>query len=94
MDYRRYVGTCADAKIAEAAMVFGAPRCLVIAVWHALLESACEDEADGAYSTTPRRMAATLGEPVVRIETAIGALTEVGMIRAGEIVAWAGSREA
>jgi len=87
--YRAYVGTCADEKIGEAALISGEPKILVISVWHLLLESACHDEADGAYSTTPRRMAATLGEPVVRIETAIGALTEVGMIRGGEIVAWA-----
>lgn len=87
--YRRYVGTCADEKIAEAAMVGDAPRCLVIAVWDALLESACYDEAGGAYSTTPRRIAAVLAEPVDRVAGVLAALTEVGMIAGGAVVAWA-----
>lgn len=86
--YRRYTGTCADPKIAEAAMISGAPRCLVIAVWDALLESACEDEDLGRYSVTPRRIAAMLVEPVDRIGQVFEALTEIGMIAGGVIVAW------
>ena len=86
--YRRYSGTCADPKIAETAMIAGAPRSLVIATWDALLESACEDEARGAYSITPRRIAAMLIEPVDTISAVLEAMTEIGMIADGVIVAW------
>jgi hypothetical protein len=86
--YRAYVGTCADEKIAEAALVGGVSRCVVIAVWHAILESASYEEAGGAFTATPRRAAATLCEPLSVIEAAFAALTEVGMIADGTVVAW------
>ena len=87
--YRAYVGACAGEEIAEAAAIAGEGKALIIAIWDLLLESACHDKAAGGYSTTPPRMAATLGEPIARVETAIAALTDVGMISAGAIVAWA-----
>jgi hypothetical protein len=86
--YRRYVGTCADEKLAEAAIVAEAPRCLVIATWDALLESACHDEAGGAYSTTARRIGAVLLEPADKIAGVLAGMTEVGLIADGAIVAW------
>jgi hypothetical protein len=87
--YRAWVGACSDEKITEAKLVSELPRSVLIALWHALLESACRDEAEGAYSATPRRLAAVLEEPVARIEAGLAAFAEVGLIRDGAVVAWA-----
>lgn len=86
--YRAWVGLVGDPKIAEAAVISGEPRCLVIAVWHAILENASEVDNRGQFSTTPRRIAAILCEPATRIEAAFEALTELGMIGDGVVVAW------
>lgn len=86
--YRAYVGTVADEKIAEAAMVGGVSRCVILAAWQAILESASYEERDGAFSTTPRRVAAILAEPLATIEAAFAAIAEVGMIADGIVVRW------
>ena len=86
--YRAYVGTVADEKIAEAAMVGGVSRCVILAAWQAILESASYEERDGAFSTTPRRVAAILAEPLATIEAAFAAIAEVGMIADGMVVRW------
>jgi hypothetical protein len=86
--FRLWVGTSKDEKIAEAAVIAEVPKSLVLSVWVVLLESACELDERGAYSTTPRRIGAVLGEPSGRIEEVFKALSEVGMICDGMIVAW------
>ena len=87
--YRAWVGLVSDEKIAEAALIADAPRCLVIAVWHALLESASDVDDSGSFVTTPRRIGAILYEPAARIQAVFSALEELGMIRDGHVVAWA-----
>lgn len=86
--YRAYAGTVKDDKLAEAAIVAGCSRSVAIAVWHALLESAAETGDGGRFETTPRRVAAILGEPAASIEAAFAAMAEIGMIEAGAIAAW------
>lgn len=86
--YRAYEGTTKDDKLAEAAIIAEASRSVVIATWHALLESAASAQAGGAYETTPRRVAAVLGEPVALIEAVISAFEEIGLVSAGKISAW------
>lgn len=86
--YRAYAGTVKDDKLAEAAIVAGCSRSVAIAVWHALLESAAETADGGRFETTPRRVAAILGEPAASIEAAFAAMAEIGMIEADAIAAW------
>ena len=47
--YRAWVGLVSDPKIGEAALIADVSVSLVIAVWHALLESASEVD-DGAVA--------------------------------------------
>ena len=86
--YRAWVGTVSDPKISEAALIGDIPVSVVIAVWHALLESASDVDDGGAFSTTPRRIGGILREPTARIEAAFAAFLELGMIRDGAVVAW------
>ena len=86
--YRAWVGLVSDPKIGEAALIADVPVSIVIAVWHALLESASEVDDGGLYSTSARRISVILREPPARIEAVLVALAELGMIRDGEIVAW------
>lgn len=86
--YRAYAGTVKDDKLAEAAIVAGCSRSIAIAAWHAILESAAETADGGRFETTPRRIAAILGEPAATIEAVISAMAEIGMIESGAVVAW------
>lgn len=86
--YRAWVGLVSDPKIGEAALIADVSVSLVIAVWHALLESASEVDDGGAFSTSARRISVILREPPARIEAVFAALGELGMVRDGEIVAW------
>lgn len=86
--YRAYEGTTKDDKLAEAAIIAGTSKSVVIASWHALLESAASAQAGGAYETTPRRIAAVLGEPATVIEAVVAAFEEIGLINEGRISAW------
>jgi len=86
--YRAYAGTVKDDKLAEAAIVAGCSRSVVIAVWHSLLESAAEVGDGGRFETTARRVAAVLGEPLATIDAVFMALAEIGMVEDGSIAAW------
>jgi hypothetical protein len=86
--YRAYEGTTKDDKLAEAAIIAETSKSVVIASWHALLESAAAAQSGGAYETTARRIAAVLGEPVAVIEAVIAAFEEIGLVRDGQISAW------
>lgn len=86
--YRAYAGTVKDDKLAEVAVVVGCSRSVAIAVWHSILESAAEAADSGRFDTTPRRVAAALGEPCSVIEQAFAAMTEIGMIADGAVEAW------
>lgn len=81
--YRAYTGTVTDDKLAEAALVAECSRSIAIATWHAILESCANTQDGGRYDTTPRRVAAALGEPLKVIEAVFAGLTEVGMIADG-----------
>jgi len=86
--YRAYAGTIKDDKLAEAAVVAGCSRSVVIATWHAILESAAETAGGGRFDTTPRRVAAALGEPASVIEAVFSAMQEIGLVSGSEIPAW------
>jgi len=86
--YRAYAGTIKDDKLAEAAVVAGCSRSVVIATWHAILESAAETASGGRFDTTSRRVAAALGEPASVIEAVFGAMQEIGLVSGSEIPAW------
>lgn len=86
--YRAYSGTLRDDKLAEAAVIAGCSRSIIIATWHGILESAAEAASGGRFDTTPRRIAATLGESAATIESAFSAMQEIGLIGGGTIPAW------
>jgi hypothetical protein len=86
--YRTHVGLVTDAKLGEAALIAETSRAIVIASWHAILESCADVNDAGRFDTTPRRVAAVLGEPVGRVEAVFAAFTALGMIAAGCVVAW------
>lgn len=85
--YRAYEGTVSDAKLHESALVAGVSRSVAIAAWHTLLE-ACAHSRSASYDTTPRRVAAILGEPVAQIDALFAAFDEIGLICNGELTAW------
>jgi len=86
--YRAYEGTVTDAKLVEAAYVAGVSRSVVIATWHAILESCATSNNGGTFETSPRRIAATLVEPISFIDQVFAALTELGMIEEGRVLRW------
>ena len=86
--YRAYSGIVKDDKLAEVAVIAGCSRSVAIASWHAILESAADSQDGGRFDTTPRRVAAVLGEPASAIEGVFAAMTELGMIGDGSVVAW------
>lgn len=86
--YRAYEGTCADPKFGEAAVIAETSRSVVVAIWHALLESAACTEDGGRYETNERRIAAMLGEPVDTVAAVLRAFNEIGMISDGSVTAW------
>ena len=86
--YRAWVGLVSDPKISEAALVADVSVSIVVAVWHATLESASDVDDGGAFSTNARRIGSILREPTARIEAVFAALAELGMIRDGVVVAW------
>ena len=91
--YRAYVGTVSDDKIAEASLISGASRCVTIAIWHAILESAACDNNGGLFSTTARRVAATLQERCETVLAVFAALIEIGMIKSDLVCDWARYRD-
>jgi hypothetical protein len=86
--YRAYEGTVTDGKLGEAALIAGCSRAIVIAAWHAVLESCAAANDGGRFDTTPRRIAAILAEPVATIEGAFAAFSGLGMIEAGRVCSW------
>lgn len=86
--YRAYSGTVRDDKLAECAIIAGCSRSIVIATWHAILESAADAADGGRFDTTPRRVAALLVEPAAAIEAVFAAMTEVALIGDGTVTAW------
>ena len=86
--YRSHCGLVTDAKLAEAAVVAGCSRAVVIAAWHAILESCAEANDGGRFDTTARRVSAILAEPGDRIEAVFAAFVDLGMIAAGCVTAW------
>lgn len=86
--YRAYAGTVKDDKLAEVAVVVGCSRSVAIAVWHSILESAAETADGGRFDTTPRRVAAALGEPCATIDGVFAAMVEIGMLSDGAVEAW------
>lgn len=86
--YRAYEGTVTDAKLAETALIANTSRSVVIATWHAILESCAITQGNGRFETTARRIAASLGEPVAIIEMVFVGLNEVKMIENNVVVAW------
>lgn len=86
--YRAYVGTVSDDKLAEVAVIANAPRSVAIAAWHAVLESTAADQGNGNFTTTPRRVAATLQERCETVEHVFAAFRELGMIEGNAVSAW------
>jgi hypothetical protein len=86
--YRAYEGTVSDPKLGEAALIAGCSRSVAIAAWHAILEDAAHCQAEGAFRTTARRIAAVLGEQLAVIESLVSAFGEIGMISDGAVKAW------
>lgn len=86
--YRAYEGTVTDPKLAEAAMLAGVSRSVAIAAWHALLESAACANDGGRFTTSARRVAVTLSEPLDPITALFDAYSELGLIASGAVAAW------
>ena len=86
--YRAYPGTVNDPKISEAAVVAETSRSVVIAVWHSILESCASVNEEGRFDTTARRVAASLGEPLVIIERVFAVMEELELITSGAVKAW------
>jgi hypothetical protein len=86
--YRSHVGLVVDAKLGEAVLIAQCSRALVIAAWHAILESCAEVNDGGRFDTVPRRVAAILAEPVAALEAVFAAFADLGMIEAGHVKAW------
>jgi hypothetical protein len=86
--YRTHVGLVTDAKLAEVALAAECSRAVVIATWHALLESCAGVNDGGRYDTTPRRVAAILGEPIAKVEAVFAAFVDLRMIEATRVTAW------
>lgn len=86
--YRAYEGTITDAKLAEAALVVGCSRSVVIAAWHAILENAAGLNDGGKIDIPSRRVAAILLEPFDTIEKLFVAFETIGLISERCIVAW------
>jgi len=86
--YRAYVGTVSDDKLAEVALVAETSRCVAISVWHAILESAAADNNHGSFSTTSRRVAATLQERCETVEPVFAAMQELKMIADSFVCGW------
>jgi len=86
--YRAYEGTVTDPKLAEAAMLAGVSRSVAISAWHALLESAASANDSGRYTTSARRVAVILSEPLDPITALFDAYSELGLIASGAVAAW------
>jgi hypothetical protein len=86
--YRAYAGTVRDDKLAECAVIAGASRAVVIATWHAILESAADTGDGGRFETNPRRVAAILAEPVAIVDAVFKAMDEIGLIGNDLVTAW------
>jgi len=86
--YRAYEGTVTDPKLAEASLIAGVPRAVVIATWHAILEACASANAGGDFNLPPRRVAVLLVEPISLIEQTYKALSELGMIDGSTVVRW------
>lgn len=86
--YRAYSGTVKDDKLAEVSVIAGCSRSVAIATWHAILESAADTQEGGRFDTTPRRVAAVLGEPALVTEQVFAAMRELGMIGDDGVTAW------
>jgi hypothetical protein len=86
--YRAYSGTVRDDKLAECAVIAGCSRSVVIATWHAILESAADTLDGGRFETSARRVAAILGEALGTIEAVFAGMAEVGLIEGSTIPAW------
>jgi len=87
--YRAYAGTVTDDKLAEAALVAGCSRSVVIATWHAILESCATTQGKGEFQTTARRVAAILAEPLEMMERIFSLLNDIGLISGNVVCAWA-----
>ena len=85
--FRIYEGMLTDAKLHEAAVVSETSRSVTVTVWVALLES-CAISGSAAFQTSPRRIAATLCEPLAAINRVFEAFEEIGLIAGGQVVKW------
>lgn len=86
--YRTHVGLVTDAKLTEAAIVAECSRPVAIATWHAILESCAAVNDGGRFDTTPRRVAAILGEPIAEIEAVFAAFADLGMVEGARATEW------
>ena len=77
--YRAYEGTVSDPKLAEAALIAGQSRGLVIAVWHSILEAAARENAGGKFVLPARRVALMLAESEMTIEAIMAAIESLEM---------------
>jgi hypothetical protein len=85
--YRAYEGTISDPKLHEAALICGLSRAIVIACWHAILES-CASVQNETFEVTPRRIALMLQEPIESINSVMEALEEIGLLQSGAVTSW------
>lgn len=86
--YRAYAGTVKDDKLAEVSVIAGCSRSVAIATWHSILESAAETDDAGRFETTPRRVAAALGEAAAVVDGVFAAMAEIGMLEGSAVAAW------
>ena len=86
--YRAYEGTVTDPKLAEVAYATGAQRCLTVAVWHATLEAAAQQNEGGKFDLPARRVAAIFAEPVEIIAAIMAEFEAVGLVEDGAVSAW------
>jgi hypothetical protein len=86
--YRAYEGTCTDPKLAEAALVAGCSRSIIIAAWHMVLEDAARTNDGGRFEIPTRRIAAALCEPLDLMEAVFDAFSSIGLLADAHVAAW------
>lgn len=86
--YRAYVGTCTDGKLGGVALRANVSKCVAIAVWHTILESAADANASGATAIDEFTIAGAIGEQLETVQRVLAALALANMFSEGQVIAW------
>ena len=87
--FRHYAGMVRDDKLVRIAIRSKQPIERVVWVWGAILESACELNADGHFEVDSAEIARFLAIEVKHVRAILKHLTDAGHIYRGVITKWA-----